>query len=132
MSNFWKTLEISLTKCEITIIWIWSSTCVITNSTATGTFSITNTKLYVPVYETLKLYVTLSTQDSGKLIQQLKSGFKGTMIWNRYQSKEKLQTQNPYLGYLFHTSFQKGNRLFVLSFEDMHMEQYTQDIFIHR
>ena len=33
------------------------------------TFSITDTKLYVPV-------VTLSTQDNAKLPEQLKSGFK--------------------------------------------------------
>ena len=34
-----------------------------------ATFSITDTKLYVPV-------VTLSTQDNEKLLEQLKSGFK--------------------------------------------------------
>ena len=42
-----------------------------------ATFTITDTKLYVPV-------VTLSTQDNTKLIEQLKSGFKGTIIWNKY------------------------------------------------
>ena len=44
----------------------WSSTCVITNSTGEGKFTITDTKLYVPV-------VTLSTQNNTKLLQQLKS-----------------------------------------------------------
>ena len=59
----------SLTNCEINLILTWSSTCVITNSIGAGTFAITDTKLYAPV-------VTLSTQDSAKLLQRLKSGFK--------------------------------------------------------
>ena len=42
--------------------------------------SITDTKFYVPV-------VTLSTQDDAKLFEELKSGFKRTINWNKYQSK---------------------------------------------
>ena len=40
----------------------------------------TNGKHYVPK-------VTLSTLDNGKLLQQLKSGFKRTINWNKYYSK---------------------------------------------
>ena len=69
LSNFWRTLEIPLINCEVNLILIWLSTCVITNSTGAGTFEITDTKLYVRV-------VTISTQDNSKLFQQLKSGFK--------------------------------------------------------
>ena len=61
-----------LINCEINLILTWSSTCVITNSTGTGRFTITDTKLYVPV-------ITLSTQDNAKLLQQFKSGFKRTI-----------------------------------------------------
>ena len=50
----------------------WSSTCVVTNSSGEGRFTITDTKLYVTV-------VTLSTQDNAKLFQQLKSGFRRTI-----------------------------------------------------
>ena len=50
------------------------------NITNAGTFAITDTKLYVPV-------VTLSSQDNVKLLDQLKSGFKRTINWNKYQSK---------------------------------------------
>ena len=75
------------------------------------TFSITDTKLYVPV-------VTLSTQDNTKLLEQLKSGFKRTINWNKYQSKKSTEGQNQYIDYLIDTSFQEVNRLFVLSFED--------------
>ena len=58
-----------LINCEVNLILIWSSTCVITNSTCARRFAITDTKLYVPV-------VTLSTKDNAKLREQLKSGFK--------------------------------------------------------
>ena len=52
-----------LINCEVNLILTWSSTCVITNTTGAGKFTITDTKLYVPV-------VTLSTQDNTKLFQQ--------------------------------------------------------------
>ena len=80
LSNFWRTLEIPLINCEVNIILTGSSTCVITNCTGVGRFVITDTKLYVPV-------VTLSTQDNAKLLQQLKSGFKRVVNWNKYLSK---------------------------------------------
>ena len=74
-------------------------------------FAITETKLYVPV-------VTLSTQDNAKLLQQLKSGFKRTITWNKYESSTKRFVQNRYLNYLINPSFQGVNRLFILSFEN--------------
>ena len=70
-------------NCEVNLILTWSSHCVITNSTGAGKFVITETKLYVPV-------VTLSTQDIAKLLPQLKSGFKRTINWNKYQSGIKI------------------------------------------
>ena len=42
-----------------------------------ATFETIDTKLYVSV-------VTLSTQDNSKLLQQLQSGFKRVIIWNKY------------------------------------------------
>ena len=58
-----------LISCEVNLILACSNYCVITNSIGEGKFTITETKLYVPV-------VTLSTKDNEKLLQQLKSGFK--------------------------------------------------------
>ena len=58
-----------------------------TISTGTGRFAIADTKLYVPI-------VSLSTQDNTKLLQQLKSDFKGTINWNKYQSKPKIYVRN--------------------------------------
>ena len=111
LSNFRRTLEMSLINCEVNLILTWSSTCVITNSTGAGTFEITDTKLYVPL-------VTLSTHDKSKLLQQLKSGFKRVISWNKYLSKPELLRQNSNLNHLVEPSFQGVNRLFVLAFEN--------------
>ena len=78
--NFWKTLEMPLINCEINLILTWPSTCVITDSTGEGKLAITDTNIYVPV-------VISSIQDNAKLLEQLKSGFKRTINWNKYQSK---------------------------------------------
>ena len=96
-----------LINCEISLILTWPSTCVITSSSCAGIFALTDTKLNVPA-------VTLSTQDSAKLLWLLKSSFKITNNWNKYQSKATSQ----YLDYLVDPSFQGEIRLFVLPFED--------------
>ena len=111
LSNFWRTLEMPLINCEVNLILTWSSTCVITNSTGAGTFEITNMKLYVPV-------VTLSIQENTKLFQQLGSGFKRAINWNKYLSESDLLRRNPNLNYLVEPSFQRVNSLFVLGFEN--------------
>ena len=67
-----------LINYEVNLDLTWSRDCLITNSTGAGKFAITETKLYV-------LVVTLSTQDNAKLLQQLKSGFKRTINWNKYK-----------------------------------------------
>ena len=110
LSNFWRTLEMPWINCEVNLILTRSSTCVITVSNGAGTFAITDTKLYVPV-------VTLSTQENTKFLQQLKSGFKRVINWNKYLSKPELLAQNPNLNHLVEPIFQGINRLFVLVFE---------------
>ena len=111
LSNFWRTLEMPLINCEVKLDLKWSSTCVVTNSTGEGRFAITDTKRYVPV-------VTLLTQENTKLLQQLKSGFKRVINWNKYLSKPELLAQNPNLNHLVEPSFQGVNRLFVLAFKN--------------
>ena len=111
LSNFWRTLEMRLINCEVKLDLTWSSTCVINNSTGAGRFSITDTKFNVPV-------VTLSTQENTKLLQQLKSGFKRVINWNKILSKPELLRQDPNLNHLVEPSFQGVNRFFVLAFED--------------
>ena len=114
LSNFWKTLEMTLINCEVNLILTWSSTCVLISTNVqnqNATFTITDTKLYVPV-------VTLSTQENTKFFQQLKSDFKSVINWNKYLSKPQLLAQNPNLNYLVEPSFQGVNGLFVLAFEN--------------
>ena len=114
LSNFWRTLEMPLINCEINLILTWSTNCVIVSTSVANqnaTFETINTKLYVPV-------VTLSTQDNSKLLQQLKSGFKRVISWNKYLSKPELLAQNPNLNHLFEPSCQGVNRLFILAFEN--------------
>ena len=114
LSNFWRPLEMLLINCEVNLILIWSSTCVLVATNIpnqNATFAITDTKLYVPV-------VTLSTQENTKFLQQLKSGFKRVINWNKYLSKPELLAQNPNLNHLVEPSFQGVNRLFVLAFEN--------------
>ena len=72
----------SLINCEINLFLTWSKDLFIIARNANNQeprFAITDTKLYVPV-------VTLSAQDYAKLLQQLKTGFKRTINWNKYQS----------------------------------------------
>ena len=114
LSNFWRTLEMAFINCEVNLILTWSSTCVLiaTNiPNQNATFAITDTELYVPV-------MTLSTQENTKFLQQLKSGFKRIINWNKYLSKPELLAQNPNLNHLVEPSFQGVNRLFVLAFEN--------------
>ena len=87
LSNFWGTLEMPLTNCEINITLTWSANFFIIDdpiSNQIPTFTTTDSKLYAPV-------VTISTQDNAKLLQQLKSGFKRTLNWNKHQSKVTVQ-----------------------------------------
>ena len=66
--------------------------------------------MYIPV-------VTLSTENDKRHLEQLRTGFKRTIKWNKYRSKMTNQTKNNNLNYLIGPTFIKFNRLFVLSFE---------------
>ena len=109
LSNFRITLEM-----KINLILTWSITCFIIDNPIAGQeriFTITDTNLYVPI-------ITLSIQDNAKLLQQLKSGFKRTINWNKYELKLTVQAQNQYLDSVINPSSQGVNRLFVLSFQN--------------
>ena len=62
------------------------SPAVYDDSPTNATFKITYCKLYVPV-------VTLSAEND-KLLEQLKTGFKRTIKWNKYRSEMSNQTKN--------------------------------------
>ena len=107
----------SMINCEVSLILIWSGEYVITSmerrvvtnkrrdvSPTNATFQITDAKFYVPV-------VTLSTEDDNNFLQQLKSGFKRTLKWNKYRSEMTNQTITNNLNYLIDPTFIKVNRL---------------------
>ena len=125
LGNFWKSLDIPLINCEITLILSWYKECVLVgrafrgppaaaanriNSPTSAKFETTDCKLYVPV-------VTLSTENNSKLLEQLKSGFRRSIKWNKYMSQMSNQNKNNNLNYLIDTTFSNVNRL-VLSFEN--------------
>ena len=90
LGNFWRTLDVLLINCEISLTLTWSENCVITSkatreadadadpavagiNTPTGTsFKITNCILYVPA-------IALSAENDNKLLENLKTGFKRTI-----------------------------------------------------
>ena len=89
---------------------------VITNtrrddSATNATFQIIDTKLYLPA-------VTLTAEDDNNFLEQLKSGFKRTMKWNKYRSEMTNQTKTNHLNHLIDPTFIKVNRLFVLLFQN--------------
>ena len=113
-----------LINCEVELILTWFKNCVLISKSTrdadynapidskidnpeNATFEITDTKLYVPV-------VTLSTKDDNNFLEQLKSGFKRTIKWNKYRSEMTNQTKTNHLNYLSDSTFTKVNRLFVL------------------
>ena len=127
LSSFWRTLDMPLTNCKINLILTWSENFVLTskatrnavpvqggnpavskiNNPTNAIFQITEAKLYVPV-------VTLSTENDKKLLEQLRTGFKRTIKWNKYRLEMTNQTKNNNLNYLIDPTFTKVNRLFVL------------------
>ena len=105
---------------------IWSATCVITNtekrilvagqpnigeSLKNATFKITDTRMFIPV-------VTLSAENDNKLLEQLKTGFKRTIKWNKYRSDMSNHAANNNLNYLIDPTFTNVNRPIVLSFKN--------------
>ena len=84
--------------------------------------------MYVPV-------VTLSKEHDIKLLDQLKTGFKKTIKWNKYRSQMTIQSKNNNLNYLIDSTFANANRLFVLSFQRIAGEnnttKYRRDSFSH-
>ena len=81
LSNFWRTFKIPLINFEINL-------------------SLTDRKLYVPV-------VNLSTQDNEKMLKPLKSGFKRTINWNKYQPNVSPERRNLNSDFLIDPSFQE-------------------------
>ena len=106
-----------LINCEVSLTLTWSENYVLTditiqtaraaqgdnpareriNAPTNAIFKITDTKLYVPV-------VTLSTKDDN-FLEQLKSGLKRTIKWNKYRSEMTNQTKTNHWNHLINPTF---------------------------
>ena len=96
LCNFWRALEMSLINCDIDLALTQSPICFIIDAPIANqakTFTITETKFYVPV-------VTLSTQESEKLLQQWKSDFKRTINRNKCEPKVTVEQRIRYFDFL--------------------------------
>ena len=120
-----------LINCKKPLTLPWSENCVLTNITTqtaapaqevnpareridaptNAIFKVTGTKLYIPA-------VTLSTKDDNDCWEQLKSGFKRTIKWDKYRSEMTNQIKSNHLNHLIDSTLRKVNRLFVLSFKN--------------
>ena len=102
LSNFFRSLNILLVNCEVSLTLTWSANCVITskatreadpdadlavagiNNPTNAVFKITDCKLHVPV-------VTLSAENDNNVLEQLKTGFKKRL--NGINIDQKCQTR---------------------------------------
>ena len=58
------------------------------------------------------MFQLLLKENDTKLWEQLKTGFKKTIKWNKYRSQMTVQPQNNNLNYLIDPKFANVNRLF--------------------
>ena len=127
-----------LINCEIELILNWSTNCVILSnarkdaiaatewsaanvyhikpvvnvSPTNATFKISDTKLFVPL-------VSLSTENDKRPLEQLRTGFKRTIKWNKYRSEMANQTKNNNLNYFIDPTFTKVNHLKMKTIEPL-------------
>ena len=78
------------------------------SSGTAATFTITDTKLYIPI-------VTLQIEDNTKLSKLLSEGFKRSIYWNKYKIIFK-NYNDEYIRERLDASFQGVNKLFVLPY----------------
>ena len=127
VSNFCRTLDITLINCKVSLTLTWFENCAITRK-ATRTADANNNlpAINAPTNATMRIkdlilyvtVVTLSSKDDNKLLKQLKLGFKRTIKWNKYRSEISNQTEANNFKDLIDPTFNKVNRFFVQSFEN--------------
>ena len=115
LSNFFRSLEMPLINCKIKLNLTWKKECVLSTDAGDAIFIINYTKMYVPL-------VTLSKEDNKDFIEQQNKGFKRSIYWNEYKTKEinaTVDNNNPANSVRYinlDPSFQGANRLFVMAY----------------
>ena len=111
LSNFFRSLEMPLINCKTKLNLTWKKECVLSTDDGNAVFIINDTKLYVPV-------VTLSKEDNKDFIEQQNKGFRRSIYWNEYKTKEINEDAdaNVFKYINLDPSFQGVNRLFVMAY----------------
>ena len=114
LSNFRRSLEMSLINCSVELSLKWCERCLLTAAT-TATFKITDAKLNVPI-------VTLSIEDNTKLTRLSNEGFKRPIYWNEFTPNKTVELANAnavkYIRELLDSSCQDIKGLFVLAYNN--------------
>ena len=106
-----------LISCEVELSLEWYKNCILSSAGDNATFTITDTKLYVPI-------VTLSSEDNVKLSKLLSEGFKRPIYWNEYKvTPNKIVeiaavNEEKYIRELLDSNCQGVKRLFVLAYNN--------------
>ena len=82
--------------------------CILSSAGNAATFTITDTKLYVPI-------ITLKTKDNTKLPTLLNKEFKRSVYWKKYKIIFK-NYNDEYIRERLDASFQGVNKLFVFPY----------------
>ena len=99
-----------LINCKVELSLEWYENCILSSAGTAVIFTITDTKLYVPV-------VTLKTEDNTKLSKLLSEGFKRPIYWNEYKViPNKNYNANEYIRERLDASIQGVNRLFAFAY----------------
>ena len=111
LSNFFRSLEMSLISCKIKLNLTWKKECVLSTDAGDAVLIINDTKMYVPI-------VTLSKVDNKDFIEQQNKGFERSIYWNEYKTKGQIKDANAnefkYIN--LDPSFQGVNRPFVMAY----------------
>ena len=97
-------------KFELSLNWYRTNYVTIIGNGTAATFTITDTKLYVPI-------VTLKTEENAKLSKLLNEGFKRSVYWNHYKIFLKDYAANENITERLDASFQGVSKLFVLAYQ---------------
>ena len=113
LSNYFRSLEMSLNNCKIKLNLTWKKECVLSTDLGDAVFIINDTKMCGPV-------VTLSKEDNKDFIEQQNRGFQRSIYWNEYKTKELTEnTDANVLKYInLDPSFQGVNRLLVMAYNE--------------
>ena len=110
LSNFWRSLEMSLINRKVELSLKWYSNCILSSEGTATSFAITDTKSYFPV-------ATLKIEDNTKLSKLLSKAFKRTIYWNEYKVTSNINyAENEYIRERLDASIQGVNRLCVFPY----------------